>query len=337
MPDIENSTFEELFDGEWDEEETPPEGAEETEDQQEEETEEVVSPDDEDEEEVEDEEDSDDDDDDDDEEPDKEEKTDEEPRTFTVQVDGEEIEVDEEELVRGYATAKSSTQRFQESKALHDEASTFFKSFLESPGDALTDLVANKIGDRTKARERVRDAFLEFLAPDLEESMIEDEKERELYRRQRELDDRQKDIDRRQSAEASKKELAEEAAFVENLKTSISAGLKKHELPDKDEIWIRAGQLVDSALKTGTKRENISELMPGIMQQVAEERQEQAKKLGSTLTPEEFLKMFPNAAEALKKERIEKVKEKRSTKKPGKPGKKRKPEKILSMDDVFGS
>jgi hypothetical protein len=64
---------------------------------------------------------------------------------------------------------------------------------------------------------------------------------------------------------------AQYQAFLSDVRSQISAGLKKHELPDKDEIWLRAGQLVDIALKAGTKREHIIEFMPVFMTQVAEE------------------------------------------------------------------
>ncbi len=262
------------------------------------------------------------------------------PRLHKVTIDGEEREVDEDELRRGYQTGKASQQRFTEAKVLHEQATAFYQAFLKSPGDALVNLVAKQIGDRTRARERVRDVFLEFLAPDLEESLITDERERQIHRRNRELEDRRLDLDRREQAETQKLTQAQEEAFVKSLRDGINVGLKRHGLPDKDEIWVRAGQLIDMALNAGTKREHALELVPAIMKQISGEREEAAKKLALTLKPEDVERLFPDALEALRQQRIEKVREERSKKRPAgesKPVAKREPRsRYKSMDEVFG-
>lgn len=272
----------------------------------------------------------------------KEEKPPEPPRVHKLKVDGKELEVDDDELVRGYSTGKAANQRFQEAKQLHEQATSFYNAFLRSPGDALVDLVAKQIGDRTKARERVRDVFLEFLAPDLEESLIQDERERGIYRRERAIADRQAELDRKQAEENRRMSEAEMTDFVGGVKTRIEAGLKKHGLPSRDPIWMQAGQILDVALKAGQSREAVLEMVPQVMAEIAREREESAKKLVGTLSPEELARMFPDAVEALKKQRIAKVTAERAKKTPAgettiKAKSQREPKsKYKSWEEAFG-
>lgn len=264
------------------------------------------------------------------------------PKTWKIVVDGEEREVSEQDLVQGYATAQASSKRFQEAKQLHEEATTFYQHFLTSPGDALTDLVVKKTGgNRMQARERVRDIFLEWMAPELEESLIEDENERRLYRERREIEEERKELDNRKSESDRKAAEDAEKEFVRDLKVTISDNLKKHSLPDETAIWVRVGTLLDAAQKAGMRRDNLLALVPSVTKQVVEERMEQAKALVPTLTPEELKKMFPEAVEALKKERIEKVKRKKTQKTPSgsskpKPRRGKQPPKPRTFEEVFG-
>lgn len=270
------------------------------------------------------------------------EKPPEPPRVHKLKVDGRDVEVDDEELLRGYSTGKAANQRFQEAKQLHEQATSFYNAFLRSPGDALVDLVARQIGDRTKARERVRDVFLEFLAPDLEESLIQDERERGIYRRERAIADRQAELDRKQAEENRRMSEAEMTDFVGGVKTRIEAGLKKHGLPSRDPIWMQAGQILDVALKAGQSREAVLEMVPQVMAEIAREREESAKKLVGTLSPDELQRMFPDAIAKLKADRIAAVKDARSKKTPAsettiKPKSGREPKsKYKSWEEAFG-
>ena len=274
------------------------------------------------------------------------ETEDEEPITWTVKVDGKEKEVDEEELLRGWQTAQASTKRFTEAKKLHTEAQAFFKKFLEDPGAAMTDfLTKNHKGDRLKARTEVRDKFLEFLAPDLEEQMSEDEKERELFRQRREIEEQRKALEAEKAEAKSRMEREAEEEFISDLRVNIEKGIKRYKLPTDDAIWQKAGEFLDAAKTAGSTNDELLELVPTVMKRIKEDRRQAAKDLAATLSPEELEELYPEQLKQLKKKRIAKVKKKKGQKtkksegdtieKTSKP-KGKKPKKMRS-DEVFGS
>jgi len=267
------------------------------------------------------------------------EKPPEPPRVHKVKVDGAELEVDDEELVRGYSTGRAASQRFQEAKRLHAEAESFYQAYLTNPGEALVSEVVRRSGvTRTQAREKVRDVFLEFLGPDLEESLIQDPEKRQLYRDRRQIADERTELERRQAEQRRRDDEAANETLVKTLRTAIGEGIKKHALPNANEIWSRVGGLLDAAQRAGTRRENLPELVPALVAQVAQERSEEAKRLVSTLSAAELKKLFPEATEKLKEERIQAVTEKRAQKVEGAAGKAKKPKtpKFISTRDAFG-
>jgi hypothetical protein len=277
---------------------------------------------------------------------DEEEEDDDEPILWTVKVDGKEREVDEEELLRGYQTAQSSTKRFSEAKKMHQEATTFFKKFLEDPGTAMTDYLTKQTGgDRIKARTLVRDQFLEFLAPDLEESLIEDEKERELHRQRREIEEQRKALEAEKAEAKSRLDREAEDEFISDVRTLTEAQLKKFKLPlDNDLIWDKTGKYLATASAAGSSREEIKELIPTVIKKIRDERAAEAKTLVSTLSAEEIERLFPEQLKEMKKKRIAKVKAKKSKKvksevggtiKDKKKSEDKKPKKRRS-DDIFG-
>jgi hypothetical protein len=275
----------------------------------------------------------------------KEESEEGEEISWTVKIDGKEREVDEEELLRGYQTAQSSTKRFSEAKKLHQEAQTFFKKFLEDPGTAMTDYVTNQTGgDRVKAYTMVRDKFLEFLAPELEESAIEDEKEKELFRQRREIEMQRKALQAEQAEAKSRLERAAEEEFISDVRVGVERQLKKLKLPDEDTIWRSAGEYLDAAKTAGATNDELTEMIPTVMKRIKEDRVQAAKNLAKTLSPEEIEALYPEQLKLLKKKRIEKVKKRKSQKTKSDPSaiieKKKKPESkkrgIRRTDEVFG-
>jgi hypothetical protein len=249
----------------------------------------------------------------------KEEEDDDEPILWTVKVDGKEREVDEEELLRGYQTAQSSTKRFSEAKKLHQEATTFWRQFTsedKNPGDSLVAFLAKQNGgDHLKARIAVRDKFLEFLAPDLEESLIEDEKEKELHRQKREIEIQRKALEEEKAAAKSRLEKEAEDEFISDVRTLTEAQLKKFKLPlDNDLIWDKTGKYLATASAAGSSREEIKEMIPMVIKKIRDERAAEAKTLVSTLSAEEMEQLFPEQLKEMKKKRIAKVKAKKSKK-----------------------
>jgi hypothetical protein len=277
------------------------------------------------------------------------EEEDDEPLIFHVKVDGKEQEVDEEELIRGYQTARSSTQRFSEAKKLHDEAKAFFTKFLEDPGTALTDYMTSQTGgNRIKARGLVRDQFLQWLAPDLEESLIEDERERELHRQKREIEEERRELERQRAESKSKFEKEAEEEFISDLRGKIDSQIGRFKLPNNDTIWQRAGKYLEAAQSAGSSHSELLDLVPTVMKQIADERKAESEALVKTLSAEELEALFPDQVQALKQRRIERVKKKKADKLKKKKAeteekvpkvrkKKRERPKYFRSEDVFNS
>jgi hypothetical protein len=278
-----------------------------------------------------------------------EDDDDDEALLFTVKIDGKEQEIEEEELVKGYQTAKSSTKRFSEAKKLHDEAKAFYSVFLGSPFDSLVDLKVKETGgDRVKARLLVRDQALQWLAPDLEESLIEDEREKALFRQKREIEEQQKELDRRKEEAKTQADKEAEEEFISDLQTSINTQIKRQKLPSEDAIWKSVGRLLDEARASGASNEEVKALVPLVIKQIKEERLESAKELAKTLSAEDLEELYPEQMKTLKQKRVERVKKKKAEKAkqqkeetkekaPKIKRKKRKKKEYFNSNDVFAS
>lgn len=110
-----------------------------------------------------------------------------------VKIDDEEIEVDDDELVRGYQKAQSSDKRYKEAKALHDEAMEFAKALRANPLKVLRE------SGLYKDNSQLADAVLEFLrAEEAQENMSPEDKaltqkEQEIARREEALREKERE------------------------------------------------------------------------------------------------------------------------------------------------
>ncbi len=142
-------------------------------------------------------------------------------RKHKLKVDGEEIEVDEEELKRGYAHQKAANKKLQEGLKYRKQSEDFIKA-MKDPGTLVDTLY--KMGYTQK---QVRDLSENYLAQVLEEEML-DPKDRELKTTKQKLQEfEKKESDRKAKEEqahndALKKKYAEQysSEFIEALKTT---------------------------------------------------------------------------------------------------------------------
>ena len=128
----------------------------------------------------------------------------ESPKKYKVKIDGEELEVDEEELLRGYQTKKAADKRFQEGAMARKQAEEFVRLLKEDPFKVLSN---PQIG------HDVRQLAEEFLASQLEEEMLSDEERerREMKRKLQEYEESEKKKKQEQE-ELQKKELKQRYA-----------------------------------------------------------------------------------------------------------------------------
>ena len=269
----------------------------------------------------------------------------EEEAVWTVKIDGKEREVDEEELLRGYQTAQASTKRFADAKKAHDEAKAFWGKMTDGHfGDAMVAHYAKQNGgDYVAARAEVVQKMAEFMAPELQEQLIEDEKERELHKQRREIEQQRKALEQEKAEAKSRIERQAEEEFISDLRVGIEKQMKRLKLPEKDVIWQRAGKLLDAAKSAGSTNEELLDLVPTVMKRIKEDRNKAARDLAATLTEDELEEIYPEQLKALKKKRIKKVKEKKSQKtktdpnvlQSKKPGKKKTSRRSTRSDDIF--
>lgn len=139
-------------------------------------------------------------------------------RKFKLKVDGQEVEVDEEELKRGYTHQKAANKKLQEGLKAKKQAEEFI-SMMKDKGK-LFDAI-KKLGHDPRALSE------EFLASQLEEEML-DPREKELrdaknrLKAYEELEKKQKEAIQKQREEELRKKYSEDytTQFVEALKTT---------------------------------------------------------------------------------------------------------------------
>lgn len=139
-------------------------------------------------------------------------------RKHKLKVDGQEIEVDEDELKRGYSHQRAANKILQEGKAARKQAEEFVR--LMKDEGSLFDAIKKLGHDPRKLAEK-------YLASQLEDEML-DPREKDFratkaeLQRYKELEKVQKDALEKQRDDSLKKKFSEDYSkqFVEALKTS---------------------------------------------------------------------------------------------------------------------
>lgn len=164
-----------------------------------------------------------------------------------VNLDGQETEVDYQELVRGYQKAVVSHRKFEEAAAARRQVEEFEKSLEENPVSVLQ----KKLG-----QEKFKELAIKYLASEFElEEMDPVQRElREKEARLKEYEERE----RRAREEAEQKHrLSEQKAYADKLEKDFVDALGKTNLPrtthtlrrmvEEARAAIRAGYELDSA------------------------------------------------------------------------------------------
>lgn len=160
-------------------------------------------------------------------------------RLYKVKVDGEEMEVDEAELLRGYAHQKAASKRMADAaaeRALAEEVMGIFKS---NPKQAFEKLGLN-------AKQFAEQLLME----EMEESVLTDEQKevRELKRFKESIEQREKAAREKESADA---EEAFRTQVAQELQTNIVTALDSAELPKNEFTVSRMAFYLESCLKAG--------------------------------------------------------------------------------------
>lgn len=200
-------------------------------------------------------------------------------RKHKLKVDGQEIEVDDEELKRGYTHQKAANKKLQEGVKLRKQSEEFITA-MRDPGKLVDTL--QKMGWEPK---QIREVAERYLAGVLEDEML-DPKDKELKTTKQRLQEfEKKEQDRKDAEEARhqgelKKKYAEQysADFIEALKTT---GLP----PTKDMVGAMAGYISRAAkIKMPMTASEAAKL-------VREDVEVRNKHLFSNLSPDQIIKI----------------------------------------------
>jgi hypothetical protein len=166
-------------------------------------------------------------------------RTETQARLFKVTVDGQDMEVDEDELRRGYQHAKAASKRFEEAAMTRKEAETVIRMFKENPREAFKALGQ----DARKFAESV-------IQDELSEAMLSPE--------QKELRDYKRKVEKYESESRLAKETydkeqmeSEIARQSEAIQTQIIDTLGTAGLPKTERTVSRMVYYMQSALAAG--------------------------------------------------------------------------------------
>lgn len=164
-------------------------------------------------------------------------------RRHKVKVDGEELEVDEEELKRGYSHQRAANKILQEGITKRKQAEEFITSMRDE--QKLMDVIKKLGHDPRKLSEK-------YLAAQLEDEMM-DPRDRELRDTKAKL--RQiEEMEKQQREEVQKKRHEElKAKYAKDYTETFVEALKKTELPPTKPMVAEMAKYIARAAKIGFK------------------------------------------------------------------------------------
>lgn len=165
-------------------------------------------------------------------------------RKFKLKVDGQEIEVDEEELKRGYSHQRAANKILQEGKQAKKQAEQVF-NMLKDKSQLVTAL--KKLGYDDKA---LREVSEEYLTETLKYEML-DERERELLETKKKLKSYE-EMEAQQKQEAEARRLNEmKKKFSEEYSQKFVEALKESRLPANKQMVSEMAKYIHRASKIG--------------------------------------------------------------------------------------
>ena len=216
------------------------------------------------------------------------------PKKYRVKVDGEEFEVDEEELKLSYSKAKAADKRFREASQLKKQAEHFVSLLRTDPIKVLTD---PRLGMDFRAIAE------QYLVSQLEEEGL-DPKEKELrdYKAKLEAYETQKK-ESEQKAEADQRRKLE-AHYQADYTSKIIATLERGGLPQTNHTVKRMAYYMAEGLKRGY------DLGPDdVFELVKKDYYEEHKSLIGGMDAEKLIEMFgKDVANKIRKHDLSKLK-----------------------------
>lgn len=158
-------------------------------------------------------------------------------RKYKLKVDGEEIEVDEDELKRGYSHRKAASKVYQEGVLARKQAEEFI-SMMKDPQKFYE--TAKKLGhDPRKLAE-------EYLVRELEDELM-DPKEKELKTTKAKLEEYEAEKQRQKEAEEKQRNEALKAKYQQEYSEQFVDALKNIDLPPTKEMVAKMARYIARA------------------------------------------------------------------------------------------
>lgn len=214
-------------------------------------------------------------------------------RKFKVKVDGQEMEVDENELLTGYQTRKAADKRFQEASELRKQSEEFAKLLKNDPIKLLSD-------------PRLGHNFREMA----EKYLYEQLQYESLSPQERELKEAKEKLQAYEKEEKSKKEAAEQAQrdelrsrYAQDYQSKIVAAIQTSGLPASEHTVKKMAFYMHEGLKRGYKLEPSD-----VIDLVREDYVTEQKQLFGGLDPAQIIEMLgPDLASKIRQHDIAKL------------------------------
>lgn len=205
-------------------------------------------------------------------------------RKFKVKVDGEELEVDEDELLKGYQSSKSAQKKFSEAAMMRKQAEKFVELLKTDPVKVLTD---PDIG------VNFRELAEKYLVEQLQEELLtpEEREVREVKRKLREYEDKER-LTREEQEKAQYEELLNH--YQQDFTKQITTALESTGLPQNEATIGRMAnyyyQILQSKDIADEVKDNIT--FTDVAQLVQEDYQNELKRLVSSSNMETLVKLM---------------------------------------------
>lgn len=216
------------------------------------------------------------------------------PRTFQVKVDGEEVTVTEEELLRGYQLRKASDKRFSEGHQMRKQSEEFIRLLKTDP---------KKVLSHPSIGLDLKNFAEEYLMGQMQEEMMSPE-EKKLKEYQEKLRGYEEAEANAKKEEETKQEKAVREKYTADYNNQIITALEQSGLPKTEFTVKRMINYMHSALQKGYELEG-----KDVVDLVKQDYINDTKALYSNLDADSLMDIIgPDMAKKIREYDLNKVK-----------------------------
>lgn len=221
------------------------------------------------------------------------------PRTFKVKIEGKELEVPEDELVKGYQIEQVSRKRLSDAAEIHKSTKAVLDLLDKDFKGAFVQRMTHKLGSKEEATKALRDFAVGIVKEMIDEEQLTPE-DRQAMKRKGDFEERESSLKAREAA-LQQKQMDEEAGKQsQQLEADLNQALEKGGLPATDAVRAQMLQTWLWADENG-----VDMTWEQVSKEVKKMRRTGATELSKTLKDEEFEELFSPRLEAWHKKKID--------------------------------